>query len=192
MYLVFDVETNGLPKNYRASVENSDNWPRIVQLAWALYSKEHNLVNSQSYIVKGDFEISSDLVKIHGISKEISNQYGEDISRVLRYFRQSCSQAEYFVGHNLSFDKHMVQSELFRLNILDFFPEEKEKQICTMWKSNKFCNLRNGNRLKWPKLEELHEKLFNNKFINSHNALFDVMATAKCFFELKRLEIIEL
>lgn len=192
MYIVFDVETNGLPKNYKASVENLDNWPRIVQLAWNLYSTEGNLVNSQSYIIKGDFDISSDLVEIHGISKEISDQYGESTNKVLRYFRQSCFQAKYFIGHNLSFDKHIIQSELFRADIPDFFPEEKEKQICTMWKSNKFCNLRNGNRLKWPKLEELYEKLFEEKLVNAHNALFDVMATAKCFFELKRVGIIEL
>lgn len=192
MYIIFDVETNGLPNNYRVSVKDLNNWPRIVQMAWALYSKEGNLVNSQSYIIKGDFDISVDLVKIHGVSKDISNEYGSNIIRVLRYFKQSCSLAKYFIGHNISFDERVIQSELFRANIPDFFPEDKDKKICTMWKSNKFCNLRNGNKLKWPKLEELYEKLFEEKLVDSHNALFDVVATAQCFFELKKLNVIEL
>lgn len=39
MYLFFDTETTGLPKEYRARTEDVDNWPRVVQLAWALYDE---------------------------------------------------------------------------------------------------------------------------------------------------------
>ena len=43
---------------------------------------------------------------------------------------------------------------------------------------------------KWPKLEELHIKLFGCNFEGAHDALDDVRATAKCFFELKRLGMV--
>ncbi|MCX6741278.1 MAG: hypothetical protein NTY61_02675, partial [Candidatus Parcubacteria bacterium] len=36
-YLFFDTETTGLPKNWKAPIEDLDNWPRIVQIAWAIY-----------------------------------------------------------------------------------------------------------------------------------------------------------
>ena len=39
---------------------------------------------------------------------------------------------------------------------------------------------------KFPKLEELHQFLFNEKITDSHNATRDVVATARCFFELLR------
>ena len=37
---------------------------------------------------------------------------------------------------------------------------------------------------KWPKLEELYRKLFGCMFDNAHDALADVEATKKCYFEL--------
>src|SRR5690606_8051357 len=45
-------------------------------------------------------------------------------------------------------------------------------------------------KFKWPKLEELYQKLFNEKFEEAHNAAADVVATTRCFFELIRLNVI--
>ena len=41
---------------------------------------------------------------------------------------------------------------------------------------------------KQPKLSELYYKLFNYNFDNAHNAAADVAATARCFFELLRIQ----
>jgi DNA polymerase III epsilon subunit-like protein len=43
---------------------------------------------------------------------------------------------------------------------------------------------------KWPKLSELHQKLFGVTFEEAHDAAVDIEATAKCFWELKRRGII--
>jgi hypothetical protein len=43
---------------------------------------------------------------------------------------------------------------------------------------------------KWPKLGELHRKLFRTELSEAHDAGVDVTATMKCFFELKRMGII--
>ena len=40
IYLFFDTETTGLPKSWKAPVTDTENWPRIVQIAWILSSKE--------------------------------------------------------------------------------------------------------------------------------------------------------
>ena len=42
------------------------------------------------------------------------------------------------------------------------------------------------NHYKWPKLNEKNQFLFKSDFDITHNALADVKATAKCFFELKK------
>jgi len=46
--------------------------------------------------------------------------------------------------------------------------------------------------VKFPTLEELHTVLFGENFQGAHDALADVRATAKCFFELLRRNVIEI
>jgi hypothetical protein len=50
----------------------------------------------------------------------------------------------------------------------------------------KYCKILSSNGFKWPKLEELYQKLFNEKYDNTHNAFSDIKATARCFWELKQ------
>ena len=47
----------------------------------------------------------------------------------------------------------------------------------------------NGN-YKWPKLDELYSALFNKSFEGQHNAINDVRATYKCYFEMKKRGLI--
>ena len=37
--LFFDTETTGVPRDPRASIADSANWPHIVQMAWAAFSR---------------------------------------------------------------------------------------------------------------------------------------------------------
>ena len=67
----------------------------------------------------------------------------------------------------------------------------KLEKICTMKSSIDLCKLppvRYGS-FKFPKLEELHHHLFGCSFDGAHDALEDVRATARCFFEMKKLGI---
>ena len=50
-----------------------------------------------------------------------------------------------------------------------------------------FCKISGPYGYKWPKLSELHYKLFKKGFDEAHNAAVDINATAKCFWELKRI-----
>ncbi len=52
MYLIFDTETTGLPRDYSAPITDFDNWPRLVQLAWQLHDHTGKLMSSGNYIVK--------------------------------------------------------------------------------------------------------------------------------------------
>ena len=67
MYLIYDTETTGLPKDYNAPLTDVDNWPRLVQLAWQLHDGKGNLINQGNKIVKPEgFSIPFNSVKIHG------------------------------------------------------------------------------------------------------------------------------
>src|SRR5690606_26410432 len=50
MYLIFDTETTGIPHNKTAPIEDLDNWPRVVQLAWQLHDNKGRLLSQHNYI----------------------------------------------------------------------------------------------------------------------------------------------
>lgn len=71
MYLFFDTETTGLPKNWKAPITDLNNWPRLVQLAFLIFDKNGNKISSGDFIIRPDgFIIPSDASAIHGISTE--------------------------------------------------------------------------------------------------------------------------
>lgn len=189
MYLFFDTETTGLPKSWKAPVTDLENWPRLVQIAWLLYDAKGNQLASESHIVKPEgFTIPTDSARIHGISTERALAEGLPIHDVLVQFKDAVSGAETLVAHNMQFDEKIVGAEFLRANTPNIL-EGKEK-ICTMLTSVSLCNIEGQYGPKWPKLSELHEELFGEGFNEAHNAAVDISATAKCFWEMKKLNIL--
>ena len=77
----------------------------------------------------------------------------------------------------------MIKLELKRLN--EEYKYNPKQVICTMKTTVDFCAIRwNWERYKYPKLWELHKKLFDEYFVWAHDAIVDVEATVKCFVEL--------
>lgn len=52
MYLFFDTETNGLPRNWKAPVSDLNNWPCMVQLAYMVFDEQRNEIHAADYIIK--------------------------------------------------------------------------------------------------------------------------------------------
>lgn len=186
MYLFFDTETTGLPRSWKAPVTNLNNWPRLVQLAYLCYDKNGNKISGGDHIIKPDgFIIPKDAARIHGISTEKANQEGIALLTVLKDFQTLISQAEYLVAHNIKFDEKIIGAEFLRNKMQNSVATKKK--ICTMLSTTDFCKLNGPYGYKWPKLSELHYKLFKTNFEEAHNAAADIYATAKCFWELKRI-----
>ena len=192
MFLVFDTETTGLPKQYNAPLTDFDNWPRLVQLAWQLHDDKGRLVENYNLLVKPEgFVIPIDAKMVHGISTEHATKYGQPLHEVLDIFLKSAEKAKYFVGHNIDFDLCIVGCEFLRdrgQNPLLAWPRV---DTCTE-KTAEFCKLPGGKggRFKLPKLNEIHEILFGSKFDSAHNASADVQATARVFLELIRIGVL--
>jgi len=188
-YLFFDTETTGLPRSWTAPVTDLSNWPRLVQLAYIAYDKNGNRLSGVSTLVRPvGFTISAESARIHGITHDRALKEGRGLKEVLREFTAAVDQAKYLVAHNMSFDEKIVGAELLRCK-LPGIPPSKVK-MCTMQSTTDFCAIPGPRGNKWPKLTELHAKLFRTGFEDAHNAASDVSATAKCFWELKRLGII--
>ncbi len=189
MILFFDTETTGLPKNWKAPVTDLDNWPRLVQLAFLVYDFDGNLIHSCNEIIKPNgFTIPIDASKVHGITTDIANQRGSQIEDVFELFSIHLKRAKVIVAHNMAYDEKIIGSELIRIGLVNTL-DSKEK-ICTMESTVDLCKIDGPYGYKWPKLEELHRFLFNHDFEGAHDALADIQATAKCFWELVNRKLI--
>ena len=188
-YLFFDTETTGVPNDWKAPITNFDNWPRIVQLAWLVYDSQGNQISKNEYIIKPNgFEIPSDASNVHGITTEFALKIGESIEEVLLKFEQHCKKSKYLIAHNINFDSKVIGSEYLR--ILSRNPIYNLEHLCTMESSINFCKIPGNYGYKWPKLSELHIKLFGVDFEGAHDALADIEATAKCYWKMKKLNLI--
>ena len=193
MILIYDTETTGLPRDWKAPLTDSENWPRMVQLAWQLHEPNGQLVSRGNYTVKPDgFTIPYNAAKVHGITTERAIEVGRPLSEVMEAFGQDLDRAEHVMGHNVEFDVNIVGAEWIRMGE----PAERvtaKARIDSKDEGTEFCAIPGGKggRFKWPTLTELHEKLFGMGFGDAHDAAYDVDATAKCFFALVQRGVIQ-
>lgn len=189
MYLFFDTETTGIPRNYKAPVTDLNNWPRLVQIAWILHDKNGSTLAKECFIIKPNgFTISSEASRIHGITTDHAQRNGVDILPVLKRFSTHVESSQYLIAHNISFDQNIVGAELLRSRMLNTIPNKR--LLCTMSNSTNYCAINGPYGYKWPKLTELHQKLFNCGFDGAHDALADITATSKCFWEMRKRGLI--
>jgi len=191
MFLIFDTETTGLPKRDNAPISEVDNWPRVVQIAWQLHDEDGDLTEHGNLLIQPDgFEIPYSAEKIHGISTEKARTHGLPLVEALEKFNESVAKSTFLVGHNIRFDINALGAEIIRSELTSDFLQKE--QVCTMRSSTDHLKLPGGRggKFKPPKLMELYESLFEEQFMEAHNAAADVEATARCFFELLRKKIV--
>ena len=184
--LIFDTETTGLPIGRNPSVISTHNWPYMVQLSCILYDTQNNmLIEYINEIIKipDGINISRDSQKLHGISKELTKSKGIDIKIILNRFNKLLNQADTIIGHNLLFDKNIIMVESLRNKVIQDF---KKNKYCTMKNAIQLCNITayntdNSPYLKYPKLWELNNKLFNYIPNGLHNSMVDVLICLRCY-----------
>lgn len=183
MFLVFDTETTGLPKNYKAPITDVDNWPRVIQLAWALYDTNRTLVAERVDLIQPDgWKMPTDTFWIeNGFSQAQSIAEGIPIRDALQTFLQEIERTTHLIAHNLSYDHPVLGAECIRAQLQS---KNKPKHYCTKEIATDFCAIPGNYGFKWPKLSELHIKLFGDDFEGAHDAMVDVKACARCYFEL--------
>ncbi len=188
MYLIFDTETTGLPKNWNAPITDIDNWPRCVQIAWQLHDEMGELLEHHDFLIHPDgYNIPYDAEQIHGISTQLAQEKGIDLAEVLSLFNEALSKTKFVVGQNVGFDLNIMGCEFHRLGVATSLNDLPLLDTCTE-KTAELCQLPGGRggKFKLPTLTELHEKLFGVPFSEAHNATADVEATTRCFLELIR------
>jgi len=187
---VFDTETTGFINKKDLRLEAQ---PKIVQFAWIFGEviwDTFSEIERINILINPEIPIpfwASQVHHIYDIDIKDKPVIIDTIDSMMYYINES----DAIIWHNIEYDEEMIKFELKRLN-RDY--EYKPKQvICTMKTTVDFCSIKwNWERFKYPKLWELHKKLFNKYFIWAHDAMTDVEATLNCFLELHKLWILKL
>ena len=188
MYLFFDTETTGLPRTYHAPAHHVENWPRLVQLAWIVTDASGAEQRQANFIIRPDgFTIPWRSVWVHRITTAKARREGVALGDALDAFVADVDKAEVLIAHNMAFDEKIVGAELLRGGRRDIVALTPRR--CTMKWSKQYVGLPGRDGLKFPTLLELHRKLFGRRFRGAHDALADVRACARCYFELRRLGV---
>jgi DNA polymerase-3 subunit alpha len=191
VYFVFDSETTGIFErndgenpNYK-EIEYFQN-ARLLQLSWCKIDYKLTVAKVEDHILKNEHKINNS--HIHGITSEICVEKGVNFSDVITKFAEDLKDVKLLVGHNLDFDLRIVKSELYRIIL-----ENKDQEligkcnfiIAELEKIEVFDTMLSGQLMykfnRWPKLIILHKHIFGYEFEGAHNAVYDILATAKCF-----------
>ena len=178
--MVFDVEHTGCTFAY------------ILQLSWGLYKRDGTLIEMHDYFLKpdGHIYIHPRATEKHKITYEILIQKPNTlpIQELLTKFMADVSRCEKLVAHNMKSDSKTINNELLRYGM----DHINASTYCTMEETKKFCSCKDiRGRLKFPRLEELHQHLFNSPLDDTmtHNSCYDVEMCAKCYFKCRNMNI---
>lgn len=184
--LVFDTETTGLPER-NASIKDTEKWPYIIQLSFVCYDTSSNNIIKKydNYIkIKSGIELTDEVKKITNID-ETKIENGVNIREALNEFNKYMNISNMIVAHNVSFDKRVIMVECIRNKIKQQFVKfnyNKQTRI------NEYCTMKNNidmfENKKYPKLIELHKKIFDEDINNLHNSFVDILVTLRCYIKI--------
>lgn len=205
-FLVIDIETSGLPRTsgfarfYPPHDFKAYDGARIIEIASIEYDDGGREVSSVVTRVSpsGQWVMNPTSQLIHGIDpidlvigtvgvNHIKDMLDMLFQQLQRAFDRTSQGTPVMVGHNISFDWHVVAAEACRLGHFALFDLLcGVSWHCTMRETTQLCGLRRQNgSVKWPTLGELYMHLFDEQPSGAHSALGDVHATARCFFHLR-------
>lgn len=201
--LFFDTETNGLPKDRKATTQDTEKWPYILQISWTLLLIENNckrnILESQTHYLRlpDNVQFDTEASKIHKIQESIVRA-APDSKTILDLFKKVSQSANVIVAHNLAFDKPALYASFYRINKDENFNWWPSYEFCTMEQTKGILKLpskfaKPNDPWKYPRLSELHKYLFEVEPVEIlHSAETDVAVLIKCFLELVERRVVPL
>lgn len=195
--IFFDTETNGLPRNWKLPYTAVDNWPRMAELSFIVFDTgvvdimddPHIFVYNEKIVPNGWTTPNEPFFIKHRLTTEILKKEGVPVHYALNVFIEWVNRADILVSHNMNFDYNVVAAEMVRQGLR---AEKKLEKVCTMRATTNELKLPGKYGYKFPKLEELHQYLFDRSFDGQHSAYGDCRALVDCFFECYNKGIIKL
>lgn len=180
-YIVIDTETTGMPLHCDSAMDQTEEWPYILQLAWLVLDHDGNLVKEENHYLKNrGIEIDKQAQQLHGITKEILKDKGVSKRGMLkRLYKDIKRYNPLIIGHFVEFDMKMLTVETNRLKLN--FDYDGVPLFCTMLMSGIKSH---HPRRQYPSLSELYQQCFNKPLEHAHDAVHDARAAATVFLHL--------
>jgi DNA polymerase III epsilon subunit-like protein len=178
--MFFDTETTGLPKCRDQAYKSPGNWPHIVSIAWIIPG-----VKKEYFLIKPQWEIPQESIRIHGITYEKALKEGSDLLEVMDKFWVDLGDKP-LIAHNVEFDTNvLINAEMWDLRRV--YPPIK-KTYCTMELTRNILKLPGYKGYKSPKLSELYEFIFKKKPEGLHNSLKDTEILVEIYMACPELQ----
>jgi len=192
-YLLFDMETTGLPRDKTASItKRGNNYPNIVQLAWIVTDMEGKYISQCNYILKQSHPIPERATAIHGITNERAEAEGVSPEVALKEFYEDAKSCKVVVAHNMEFGFPIVETALLKHNLPMVLFDKK--LICTMQTAKEKMRLGEYPELKdlWLECYLGSDKYYIVSFSygREHDAIIKVSIVKGCFFKMKEQGIV--
>ena len=192
MELFFDTETSD-KFNFKRDKYTDTSFPWMVQLG-AVLAEDGIAYGEFNLIIHPEGRsIAEGAAKVHKISTETAERFGLMEASVVNIFKELLRITDLVIAHNFEFDSNIVAAMLHRNGEQGLAKRLKNEipSCCTMQETTDICKIRAPwGDWKWPKLSELYWFLFNEKMVGAHDAMFDIRATMRCYYELKERGLI--
>ncbi len=183
--ITIDIETTNLVPKGITYEKDFHQFTYILSMAWKINNQPRfeYIINQEGRIVPPE------ATAINGITQAMCDESKFDTFTTLLQFIMDANESDFIIGHNIYFDTSIIKANVLRiisggktpLAMYEKISEilHKDKRIDTMRAGQKICG---G---KWPKLTELHFKLFQEEY-DAHSAGNDVDACYRCAMWLSR------
>ncbi len=200
MILFFDTETTGFVD--RRMPYDHPSQPGLTQIACVLTDSLGVERAMCSMLVQSiDRKVSAQAAEKTGITDNLAMEFGVYPTAALYFWDRLAQMADRIVSHNVAFDRDVLRcmwtrfNPAFRATPSDFDRRHPEgKWFCTMEAASPIVNLPPTERMiaagfggkpKAPKLEECIKHFYDEDLAGAHDALVDVRACARVYFELQ-------
>jgi DNA polymerase-3 subunit alpha len=197
--MVLDVQTTGLPKKLGfRRYHRYDNLPvyqdaRVIAVAM-LFRNPAKEIEQKFYSVikpRGEYVVSPDALRIHGMTKEFIDAEGTSLERLVDSVFPLLKRNRVVIGYNVMFDKAVLMSELYRsgmtdaLNLFAWF-----SYVDVLWEAlSRGVFLREEGELKRNySLPAVHRVLVGQDF-QQGNALENALATLRCLETIQKQSV---
>lgn len=189
--LFFDTETTGFVQD-RLPIDHPDQ-PYPVQLAAQLCEDNGDIIAGFSFIIDNGVPIPERAAAVHGITEVVAAKYGVSAEFALTAFTHLYQRSDLVVAHNAKFDKAVIEAAIARY-YAKVMPLRKPI-YCTMDAASPLVNLPPTEKMvaagmtkpKPPKLEEAIRFFFNEELDGAHDAMVDVIACRRIYFQIKAM-----
>jgi DNA polymerase III alpha subunit (gram-positive type) len=161
LFAVFDTETTGLPYHELAPL---DMQPRVIEFG-GIITDGKEIIDEIEFICNPGIQIEPKITEITGLTNadlNLKGPFSDHVEELQEYFMQ----ADAYIAHNASFDRHMLQFDLKRIKKTLETIRFPLIPICTVEQTYHAF----GRRMK---LTELYN-MFCGVYVQKHRALDDV------------------